>query len=221
MKAKNSLQPDLVVASALRIVDEQGLEALTVRKVADEFGVTPMALYWHFSNKEALLGAVGDAVVAELRMPDEALPLEDYLREAMSALVDVMRAHPSATPLVPQRLLMSERGRDLTELVLDKLSVAGFSVDKSAAVAHYALMIAMTLVTGEPGAETTVKPGERDEAHAAKLALLQSLPEDRYPRLRAAAPEMVECANSDDYYDTAIDIFVSGVMSDVQALAQA
>lgn len=220
MKAKNSLQPDLVVASALRIVDEQGLDGLTVRKVADEFGVTPMALYWHFSNKEALLDAVGDAVVAGLQLPDETLPLESYLREAMGALVEIMRAHPSATPLVPQRLLMHERGRDMTELVLDKLSLAGFGVDKAASVAHYALLMAIALVTGEPGAETAVKPDEREQALAAKRALLESLPEDRYPRLRAAAPAMVECGDSDDYYGTAIDIFVSGVMSDVRALSR-
>lgn len=220
MKAKNSLQPELVVASALRIIDEQGLDGLTVRKVVDEFGVTPMALYWHFSNKEALLEAVGDAVIANLRMPDESLPLESYLREAMVSLADIMRAHPSATPLVAQRLFMNECGRDMTEIVLEKLSVAGFGIEKSASIAHYALMLTMTLVTGEPGAETAVKPDEREAAIAAKSALLHSLPEDRYPRLRAAAPVMVECGDSDDYYGAAIDIFVSGVMADVEVLAR-
>lgn len=221
MKPKNSLNPSLVVERALSIVDAEGLDALTVRKVADAFGVTPMALYWHFSNKEALLDAVGDAVVAGLRIPDVDLELEDYLREAMTSLIDVMRAHPAATPLVPHRLMLNETGRDLTERVLDKLALAGFSVDKSAAVAHYALMIAMTLVTGEPGAETAVKPTDRQEALAAKLALLQSLPEGRYPRLLAAAPAMVECGDSDDYYGTGIGIFVAGVMADARALASA
>jgi hypothetical protein len=115
-------------------------------------------------------------------------------------------------------LLVNEAGRDLTERVLDKLAEAGFGVEQSASIAHYALMIAMTLVVGEPGAETAVKPDERDAAHSAKLALLQSLPADRYPRLRAAAPSMVECGDSDDYYGTAIGIFVAGVMADAHAL---
>lgn len=218
MKQKNSLQPDLVVASALRIVDEQGLEALTVRKVADAFGVTPMALYWHFSNKEALLDAVGDAVVSGLQAPDSDLDLERYLGEAMTSLVGVMRAHPHAAPLVPHRILLTEAGRELTEVTLDKLALAGFEVEKAAVVAHYALMTAMTLVTGEPGAETDVKPADREQALAAKLALLDSLPGDRYPRLRAAAPAMVQCGDSDEYYDTAIEIFVSGVMADARTL---
>lgn len=218
MKAKISLNPAAVVDRAIAIVDAEGLEALTIRKVADAFDVTPMALYWHFANKDALLDAVGDAVVAGLQIPADGLELEDYLREAMTSLVDVMRAHPSLTPLVPRRLLVNEVGRDLTEHVLDKLATAGFSVDRSAAIAHYALMIAMTLVTGEPGAETSVKPDERAEAHTAKLALLQSLPADRYPRLRDAAPAMVECGDAGDYYGAGIGIFVAGVMADARSL---
>ena len=221
MKAKNSLSPATVVDRALAIVDAEGLDALTVRKVADAFGVTPMALYWHFANKEALLAAVGDAVVSSLRMPDPELPLEDYLREAMTSLVDAMRAHPSAAPLVAQQIMQAETGRDLTERFLDKLALAGFDVERSAAVAHYTMQIAMTLVSREPGAELAVKPAEREAVLAKKLELLESLPDDRYPRLRAAAGAMVSCGDSDDYYTYGIDVFVAGVMADAHTLAQA
>jgi AcrR family transcriptional regulator len=221
VKPKNSLNPALVVERALAIVDAEGLDALTVRKVADAFGVTPMALYWHFANKEALLAAVGDSVVSSLRIPDEDLPLEDYLREAMTSLVDVMRAHPSASPLVAQQIMQAEVGRDLTERFLDKLSLAGFDVERSAAVAHYTLQIAMTLVSREPGAELAFKPELRQEELDRKRAMLESLPEDRYPRLRAAADAMIECPNTDEYYADGIAIFVAGVMADAKTLAEA
>jgi TetR/AcrR family tetracycline transcriptional repressor len=220
VKSKNSLNPALVVERALAIVDAEGLDALTIRKVADAFGVTPMALYWHFANKEALLAAVGDAVVSSLRLPDEDLPLEDYLREAMTSLVDAMRAHPSAAPLVGQQIMQADNGRDLTEHFLDKLAVAGFDVERAAAVAHYAMQIALTLVSREPGAELGVKPAEREAVLDHKRAMLLALPEDRYPRLRAAADSMIECVNSDDYYRVGIAIFVAGVMADAKALAQ-
>lgn len=221
MKSKNSLNPALVVERALAIVDAEGLDALTVRKVADAFSVTPMALYWHFANKEALLAAVGDAVVSSLRLPDEDLPLEDYLRKAMTSLVDVMRAHPSAAPLVAQQIMQAETGRDLTERFLDKLAVAGFDVERSAAVAHYAMQIAMTLVSREPGAELAFKPEERQAELERKRSMLVSLSEDRYPRLRAAADAMIECPNSDEYYADGIAIFVAGVMADAKTLTQA
>jgi TetR/AcrR family tetracycline transcriptional repressor len=221
VKSKNSLNPTLVVDRALAIVDAEGLDALTVRKVADAFGVTPMALYWHFANKVALLAAVGDAVVSSLRLPDEDLPLEDYLREAMTSLVDAMRAHPSAAPLVAQQIMQADVGRDLTERFLDKLAIAGFDVERSSAVAHYTMQIAMTLVSREPGAELAVKPEERQAVLDRKRAMLESLPEDRYPRLRAASTAMIECGNSDEYYADGIAIFVAGVMADAKALAQA
>ncbi|WP_332662216.1 TetR/AcrR family transcriptional regulator [Aeromicrobium sp.] len=221
MKSKNSLSPAAVVDRALAIVDAEGLDALTVRKVADAFGVTPMALYWHFANKEALLAAVGDAVVSQIRVPDEDLPLEDYLRDAMTSLVDSMRAHPSAAPLVAQQIMQAETGRDLTERFLDKLALAGFDIDRSASMAHYAMQIAMTLVSREPGAELAVKPEDRQAVLDHKRATLASLPEDRYPRLRAAADAMIECDNSDEYYADGIAIFVAGVMADARALAQA
>ena len=220
-RPKNDLSRDAIVERALSVMDAEGPDAVTVRRVAQEFGVTPMALYWHFANKEALLAAVGDAVVSSLRLPDQDLSLEDYLREAMTSLVDAMRAHPSAAPLVAQQIMQAEVGRDLTERFLDKLALAGFDVERSAAVAHYTLQIAMTLVSREPGAELASKPEERQAVLDHKRATLASLPEDRYPRLRAAADAMIECGNSDDYYADGIAIFVAGVMADAKALAQA
>lgn len=225
MKAKNSpkdsLSPAVVVERAIRIVDTDGLDALTVRRVADEFGVTPMALYWHFANKEALLAAVGDAVVATVRQPAEGLGLEDFLNEAMTSLVSAMREHPSTAVLVSQRFIRSESGRDLTERCLDKLAENGFDLERSSAIVHYAMQIAVMLVSGEPGAEVAVRPAERDAVQAEKLALLESLPADRYPRLRAAAAAMTTCENSADYYNSGIAIFVAGVMADARALATA
>jgi AcrR family transcriptional regulator len=218
VKAKNSLSQAAVVDRAIAIVDAEGLEALTVRKVADAFGVTPMALYWHFANKEALLAAVGDLVVASIEQPDESLGLEGFMTEAMTSLVGAMRAHPATAPLVAQRILANDNGRDLTERCLQRLVDNGFDTARSSAIIHYAMQIAMILVTGEPGKETAVKPGERDDVHADKVAMLQSLPADRYPRLRESASDMTECEDSDDYYATGIEIFVAGVMADARAL---
>ncbi|MEV7398283.1 TetR family transcriptional regulator [Aeromicrobium sp. NPDC092404] len=219
--AKSSLSREALVDRALAIVDAEGFEALTVRKVADAFGVTPMALYWHFANKEALLAAVGDAVVSQVTLPAADLPLEVYLREAMTSLIDAMRAHPSASSLMAQRLMYGENGLDLTERFLDKLALAGFDIERSAAIAHYAMQISLTLVSREPGAEVGVKPEDRVAVLEAKRSFIQGLPAERYPRLRAAADSMIECGDSDEYYADGIDIFVAGVMADAKILTQA
>ena len=56
-----------VVDRALHLADTVGLDALTIRKLATELGVTPMALYWHFKNKDELLVGVVDHVMAGVR----------------------------------------------------------------------------------------------------------------------------------------------------------
>ena len=51
------LSRETIVASAVALADAEGLEAVTIRRLAQEHGVTPMAMYWHFSDKDSLLDA--------------------------------------------------------------------------------------------------------------------------------------------------------------------
>ena len=55
-----------MVDRALALGDAEGLEAVTIRRMRHELGVTPMALYWHFRNKEELLAGLADQIWAEL-----------------------------------------------------------------------------------------------------------------------------------------------------------
>jgi TetR/AcrR family tetracycline transcriptional repressor len=65
-QAAAKLSKAAVVERALALADELGLEALTIRRLAQDLGVTPMALYWHFRSKEELLAGLGDQVWAEI-----------------------------------------------------------------------------------------------------------------------------------------------------------
>lgn len=212
MTPKISLSRDLLVENALKIADTEGLDALTIRRLADEFRVTPMAMYWHFASKDALLVAIGEAVIETIDLPARDNDLETFLTAAMTTLVDAMRKHPSIAPLAASQILNSERGRELTEFTLEQLANSGFDVDQAAAVAHNAMQIAVMLVTGEPGKEVGVPPDEREAVLEAKLAMLRSFPADRFPRLIEAAPALTACANNEDYYEFGIGTFVAGVV---------
>jgi AcrR family transcriptional regulator len=59
-----------IVEKALEIIDREGPDAVTIRRIAQEFGVTPMALYWHVPNKEELLNAVGDSFFTGMKPPE-------------------------------------------------------------------------------------------------------------------------------------------------------
>ena len=63
---RSRLSKATVVERALALADADGLDALTIRRLAQELGVTPMALYWHFRSKEELLAGLGDQIWGEI-----------------------------------------------------------------------------------------------------------------------------------------------------------
>jgi AcrR family transcriptional regulator len=72
---RTKLSRAAVVDRALWLADAEGVEALTIRRLAQELGVTPMALYWHFRNKEELIGrGLAEATPRPARVPDRRTP---------------------------------------------------------------------------------------------------------------------------------------------------
>lgn len=93
--------------AALRIVDEEGLPALNMRRLGAAMGVEAMAAYKHFPGKAAILDAVVALVLRDL---DESVPQGDWregFRGTFLALRAILRVHPNALPLVASRPLAS------------------------------------------------------------------------------------------------------------------
>lgn len=95
LEERKALSPDQVVELGIAAADRDGLPAVSMRRIARELSVTPMALYWHFDNKDQLLDAMAERVIAASDFPD--LPeehWEDRLRAVLESLIDLLRAHP-------------------------------------------------------------------------------------------------------------------------------
>lgn len=208
--AKADLSRAAIVERALAVADEEGLGAVTIRRIAQEFGVTPMALYWHVSNKDELLEAMGDSFFDGVAIPEREA-WNDDLRAIMEGLVAVLRRHPASAPLAARRIMSCEAGQVLTERAFGLLRRAGFSVVQTADIGRTALQTAVMLVTSEAGSEPDVPADERDAHLQAKLAALKSLPTDRFPNLLACAESLTDCEDEKAYYDFGIDLFVTGV----------
>lgn len=200
-----------MVDRALQIADEESLDAVSVRRMAQEFDVTPMALYWHFKNRDEMRAALGDRLIERVEPPERSESVGDYIRAVMYALIESLAAHPSAAELVPLRILSSPRGQQITEQVLGALVEAGFAPPAAVIVARTALQTAVALVTGFPGAELQVPAPERDELRRRKLAEVLTLPEEEFPYLRAHIAEMLNCDDPSDYYRAGVDVFVDGI----------
>jgi TetR/AcrR family transcriptional regulator, tetracycline repressor protein len=180
------LSRDAILDRALTVADAEGLDAVSVRRLARELGVTPMALYWHFAGKDALLHALGDRLLAGLDLTvDERRPWPEQLRTFVVSLLAVLRAHPSSAALIGSLpTTASDNALRATEVVLDILRRAGFSPEEATLVGTQVLRTATAMVA-IPFAETPA-PGEPGD-QASQEAFLRSLPPERFARVVEAA----------------------------------
>jgi TetR/AcrR family transcriptional regulator, tetracycline repressor protein len=200
-----------VVDRALALADASGLEALTIRKLATELGVTPMALYWHFRGKDELLEGLAERMWSEIDISvDDALPWPDQLRALLTSLVGVLRAHPAGAQLFAQSEKNSAAALNATEAALELLRTAGFSPQDASAIARAALWTGIMLVMSEPGIES-LDDVERTELQRKKQVVLATLQPSRYPRLVECAIPMTACDDPETHYQFGVDMFMAGV----------
>jgi len=126
-----------ITALALGIIDEDGLEALNMRRLAREAGVKPMSLYHHFASKQAILDAVGESIAAAAlgaSPPDSRW--RSRVRQLFMGLHALTEAHPRALPLISAAVVRTPSGRRWVEELMATLLGAGFSEDRAATVYH-------------------------------------------------------------------------------------
>ena len=202
-----------VVDRALALADAASLDALTIRKLATELGVTPMALYWHFRGKEELLEGLAERVWSEIDITvDPAAAWPDQLRGLLESLLTVLRAHPAASELLMHKhmLTMGESMQQATEVALEILRSAGFDPADASAIAMSALWTGIMLVMSEPGGEM-LDDDERAEMQRKKQVTLATLPPARFPRLVECAVPLTNCDDPAWHYEFGVDMFMAGV----------
>jgi TetR/AcrR family transcriptional regulator, tetracycline repressor protein len=149
-----------VARAALQLLDDVGLDDLTMRRLADRLGVTAASLYWHVRDKNELLAMLGDVISAEIPLASQDLPWRDALTQAARAYRRAMLAHrDGARILVATPPLGAHRMR-AAEALLAMLRRAGFSLQDVADVGH----LCNTYIVGYVLDETLSTPEPLPEA---------------------------------------------------------
>jgi AcrR family transcriptional regulator len=201
-----------VTDRALKLADADGLDTLTIRKLAQDLGVTPMALYWHFRSKEDLLEGVAERVWGEIDVNvDHSAPWPDQLAGLLKSLVNVLRAHPSAPRLVLEHEKRNEAALRATEVTLEVLRGAGFDPRYASEIARSALWTGITLVMSEPGYHPELSDADHAEQLRRARIELAMLPAARYSRLIECAAPMTACDDPEFHYRLGIELFIDGV----------
>ncbi len=210
-----------MVERALELADKSGLDALTIRKLATELGVTPMALYWHFRGKDELLDGLTERLWGEVDPTvDRSAPWTEQIRTLFESLLKVLRAHPAAPDLLLRAKKPADAASEVTELALDILRSAGFSPEDASYAARSALWTGITLVMSEPGIES-LDDAERAELQRRKQLAFATQDPVKFPRLVECAVPMTACDNPEEHYRFGVDLFVGGLAAVAAARAGA
>lgn len=209
---RSRLSKKTVVERGLALADASGLDGLTIRRLAQDLGVTPMALYWHFRSKDELLLALADQVWSEIAIDvDPAQPWPQQLRGLLESLIRALRAHPAASQLLLETEKQSEPFLRATEVTLAVLRGGGLDPEHAAAIARSAMWTGLTLVMSEPGSKPGMTEEELAEQSRRARVRMAMLPADRYPHVVECAGPLTDCDDPEFHYRFGIDLFIAGV----------
>lgn len=146
-----ALSAEGIFRAALRLVDADGIEALTMRRLAADLGVAPMSLYGHVPTKEHLLLGLVDMVTSEITLPGPGTPPWDALRMVTRNYRRVALQHPNLVPLTMRQPPTGSEGLLTLEAALDALRRAGLSPQMTARAYRLMSSFAIGRVSLEAG----------------------------------------------------------------------
>jgi AcrR family transcriptional regulator len=115
-----------IVATALEMADRDGLEAVTLRRLAARLGVHVTSLYNHVPTKEAVLDGVVEWLIADAGLPTTAIGWEDWIRRFAAAMRTVAREHPGAFKALHYRPVQGPEAAEWAEVGLAAFRAGGF-----------------------------------------------------------------------------------------------
>lgn len=189
--ARRQLTRDRVVRKALEVLNEEGFDGLTMRRLAERLGIKAASLYNHVSGKDELLALMADAICAEIPDLDHSKPWREQgetmalqVRRVLMAHRDGARVLAATPPVGPHRIRLIEQGlRALAKAGLSPAKIA----DASFVMNSYVIGFVLDETLGSP----------RDASSARRMReegrrWFKSLPKEHYPTLVALADELVD-----------------------------
>jgi AcrR family transcriptional regulator len=130
------LSRDRVLRTAVALADDSGIESLSMRRLAQELGVVPMALYKHVANKDELLDGMVDVVVGEIDAPLRETGWKSAVRQRILSARQALLRHPWASRVIESRNTPTPVVLEYMDSMIGMFRVGGFSVDLTHHVMH-------------------------------------------------------------------------------------
>jgi AcrR family transcriptional regulator len=218
-RTRRRLTRNDVLTTALRLIDEDGVETLSMRRLGRALDRDPMRLYRFAESKDALLDGVVELVLAEWEVPSSsAQAWTDVLRTTAHRYRQIALRHPNVVPLLVTRPLACPLGlRPLgtlrpLEALLELLVTAGF--DPRGALHAYRLYLGF--LQGHVLTELQERVHNPDETDALLRLGLHRLPPREFPRLRSLAPDLATYDGAQEL-DEGLEIVLGGLRRQLDA----
>jgi TetR/AcrR family tetracycline transcriptional repressor len=196
-----------VLEAARRIADEEGVDRLTMRRLAAELGVMPNALYTYFPHKEALLDALVDDLLGGV---EAGGPAEGDWRDGLVRVMDSSRrlllAHPQLVSVFIARPGLGPNAVRLGEISLELLRRGGLEGER----AVEALRVLLVYSLGFAAFQAPRLEGDPGERSARAEAAFAGLPKDRFPRMQGLAGDLAG-PTTDRQFHTGLRWLLDGI----------
>ncbi len=213
---RGRLTKDKIIQAAMKIMDEEGLDAVTMRRVAREVGVEAMSLYNHVRDKEDLLDGVCSCVMRDFQLPEDQADLYASARDIAHEWRRILKSHPNVMSLFAERQkpLSDPKALIPIEIALEILGRLGLNQLDTVKAFHVFGGYIMGFVMMEVGQMFGSSAFRGDTPSARELA--RSLPVDEFPALAASLAIMADC-DPDEQFDFGLDLLLAGLQSQLSA----
>jgi AcrR family transcriptional regulator len=204
---RTPLTPERILRAAIKLADRQGLEALSMRKLATTLKVEAMSLYNHVANKDELLDGMVNEIIGEIALPERGGDWRGAMRARAVSALAVMTAHPWAPMLVVSRISVGPNMLRYIDATLGVLREAGFSWEETDrawnTIDNYIYGFAL---------QQQNFPVNPDDYASAAASFLPMLPADRYPFMHEMSAKIAD-RSLDGTHDFAfgLDVILDGL----------
>ena len=202
-----TIDRDTVFDAAVRLLDAEGVDALTMRRLASELGVSAMALYRHVASKDELLMVLVDRIAARLVYPRRPTDPKGAILVLWSTIYDSLAEHRWIPEVLARRRMMAPSVLGAIEEIHAALRNADLSIED--AVRAYRLMWNFTL------GSLLVRAGENSEAPSQQRELRTAPDPERYPMLAAAAAAWTTAHDRDTYRED-LETLIDALLTDAR-----
>lgn len=182
---RTPLSRERVLRAAVTLADEAGIDSLSMRNLAQDLGVVPMALYKHVANKDELVAGMIDVVIDEIDPPLAGTDWKHAVRERILSARRVLRRHPWVSLAIESQQTATPAILAYLDSVVGTFRGAGFSVDLAHHVMH--AMGSRTLGFSQELFDTARNAGRTGATTPAPPAALPAQFADRFPNLAEIA----------------------------------